>query len=115
MEAVRKRPAMYIGSTDGHVAVTGLDSNPNGPGYDYFSIEVPAGATQLDVSTTGGTGELVLYARHGTLPTTWGTLSSTVPGTTRQAIRVFNHFRNIDLDFRYPSRFAGVSLTAEYQ
>jgi large repetitive protein len=34
----------------------------------YYAIEVPAGATQLTVATSGGTGDVDLYLRRGGLP-----------------------------------------------
>jgi serine protease len=38
----------------------------------YFSITVPAGATLLTVTTSGGTGDVDLFARFSTLPSTGG-------------------------------------------
>jgi hypothetical protein len=57
------------------------------PGRFYFAIDVPAGQSQLEIETQGS-GELKLYARYGTLPTTWGTLVASVPGTANQRIVV---------------------------
>lgn len=37
-------------------------------GVRYFGIEVPAGATKLTVTASGGTGDVDLYVRYGTLP-----------------------------------------------
>jgi hypothetical protein len=34
----------------------------------YYAIEVPTGATQLTVATSGGTGDVDLYIRRGALP-----------------------------------------------
>jgi len=34
----------------------------------YYAIEVPTGATQLIVATSGGTGDVDLYIRRGELP-----------------------------------------------
>jgi hypothetical protein len=53
--------------------------------YYYFAINVPPGASQLSVQTRG-VGQLGLYVRYGTLPTTWGTLVSNAPGTASQSI-----------------------------
>jgi hypothetical protein len=36
----------------------------------YFSIEVPAGQTKLEISMSGGTGDADLYVKRGALPTT---------------------------------------------
>ncbi|RKG82554.1 peptidase M4 [Corallococcus sp. CA049B] len=47
-------------------AVTGLsDSSGN---KKYFSLVVPAGATNLKFTTTGGTGDVDLYVRFGAAP-----------------------------------------------
>lgn len=35
----------------------------------FFTVEVPAGATDLVISTTGGSGDVDLYVRHGNPPT----------------------------------------------
>lgn len=82
--------------------------------YLYFAIDVPAGQNQLEI-TTQGSGELILYARYGTLPTDWGTLVSFVPGTANQHIVQaspragrwyillfgFNPFWGVELDAQY--------------
>ncbi|AOS97181.1 Extracellular basic protease precursor [Microbulbifer aggregans] len=36
--------------------------------WQYFTIEVPAGANSLDVSTSGGSGNVELYVRFGAAP-----------------------------------------------
>ncbi|MBM4027584.1 MAG: hypothetical protein FJ280_19590 [Planctomycetes bacterium] len=51
------------------VPVTGLAGKENR--QQYFSIEVPAGATNLVIRMSGGTGDADLYVRHGALPTQW--------------------------------------------
>ncbi len=50
------------------VAVTGL-SGSAGVGQ-YFKIDVPAGQDTLEISTSGGTGDVDLYVKRGSLPTT---------------------------------------------
>lgn len=47
--------------------VTGL-SGPAGSSR-YFSVEIPAGATNLFISTSGGTGDADLFVDFGSLPT----------------------------------------------
>jgi len=39
-------------------------------GEQYFSIEVPAGQTKLEISMSGGTGDADLYVKKDSLPTT---------------------------------------------
>lgn len=48
------------------VAVTGIDGEAGST--RYYAIEVPTGATQLTVGTSGGTGDVDLYIRLGALP-----------------------------------------------
>ncbi|TMO90349.1 pre-peptidase C-terminal domain-containing protein [Pseudoalteromonas ruthenica] len=38
--------------------------------WQYFTVDVPAGASTVDVSTSGGSGDVDLYVRQGTQPTT---------------------------------------------
>jgi hypothetical protein len=49
------------------VPVTGLSGAQDS--QQYFSLEVPAGATDLQVAIFGGTGDADLYVRFGALPT----------------------------------------------
>ncbi|MDY7227605.1 S8 family peptidase [Hyalangium rubrum] len=44
-------------------------SNPQAD-VRYFRLEVPVGTTQLTFSTSGGTGDVDLYVKAGTLPST---------------------------------------------
>lgn len=48
-------------------AVTGLSASTNNE--RFFQIRVPAGATQLQVAISGGTGDADLYVRRGAIPT----------------------------------------------
>jgi hypothetical protein len=48
------------------VTVTGIGGEAGSE--RYYAIEVPAGATQLTVVMSGGTGDADLYVRHGHLP-----------------------------------------------
>ncbi len=61
------------GSTGGSVltngvAVTGLSGAAGSA--RYWTIEVPAGATNLNIAMSGGTGDADLYVRRGSAPTT---------------------------------------------
>jgi hypothetical protein len=77
------KPATVVELQNGQ-AVQGLQST-SVEQYYYFAIKVPSGASRLSVQTTGQ-GELGLYVRYGTLPTTWGTLVANTPGTANQLI-----------------------------
>jgi len=50
------------------VPVTGL-SGASGS-TQYWTVNVPAGASNLVIKTSGGTGDVDLYVRHGSQPTT---------------------------------------------
>ena len=49
------------------VPVAGLSDTQGGT--IYFTLEVPAGATNLSFSSSGGTGDMDLYVRRGSPPT----------------------------------------------
>ncbi len=49
------------------VAVSGLAGATNA--QQYFSIDLPSGASNLVVSTSGGTGDMDLYVLYGQIPT----------------------------------------------
>ncbi len=50
------------------VPATGISGAANGA--VYYSIEVPAGQTTLEIAMSGGTGDADLYVKKGSLPTT---------------------------------------------
>lgn len=58
---------------DGVTRVTNGQSVPGLAGatgsWTYFKIDVPAGATNLNVRTSGGSGDVDLYVRYGQKPT----------------------------------------------
>ena len=49
------------------VAVTNLSAALNG--YVYYKLDVPAGATNLTFTTSGGTGDADMYVKFGSAPT----------------------------------------------
>ncbi|WDD98968.1 S8 family serine peptidase [Thalassomonas actiniarum] len=102
---------------------TETSSNPGGSmqetgvsassGYaKFFTIEVPAGMTSLDITTTGGTGDADLYVRFGSQPTssTYDCLSesgsneetcsftSPSAGTWHIAVNAYSTFSGVTLD-----------------
>ncbi|WP_286961410.1 MULTISPECIES: PPC domain-containing protein [Arsenicicoccus] len=80
-----------------------------------YSIAVPAGATNLVVSTSGGTGDVDLYLKAGSAPTTSSydccpyrsghTETCTVPAPVAGT-----HY----VGLRGCSAYSGVTLTASY-
>jgi hypothetical protein len=61
-------PPPSAGVLQNGVAVTGL-SGATGS-QQFWTIEVPAGATNLQFQTSGGSGDADLYVRYGSAPTT---------------------------------------------
>ncbi|WP_199611178.1 S8 family serine peptidase [Flocculibacter collagenilyticus] len=76
------------------------------------TIEVPAGATSLDVDISGGSGDADLYVRFGSQPTTWYyncrpylygnnetcTFTNPQAGTWHIGIRAYSAFSSVKLD-----------------
>lgn len=89
--------------------VTGLSGSTGA--WDYYTIEVPAGATDLVVSMSGGSGDADLYLREGAQPTTSAydcrpyqsgnnencTVASPVAGTYHVGIRAYSAYSNVSL------------------
>lgn len=81
----------------------------------YFQIDVPSGATQLNIATDGGSGDVDLYVRRGSKPT-----------TSTYDCRPYNSGNDENCSFSNPqsgtwhimlrgySSYSGVSLTAGY-
>lgn len=68
--------AQFRGSTSGPPPIQMLSNGSpvtdlsGSPGSKrFFSIAVPSGAVNLEISISGGTGNATLYVRHGDLPT----------------------------------------------
>ena len=81
----------------------------------YYRLSIPAGATDLSVSISGGSGDADLYTREGSLPT-----------TSTYACRPYQNGNNetctdatpsagdFFIGIRAYSTFSGVTLTASY-
>ncbi|NQD35848.1 hemagglutinin [Permianibacter sp. IMCC34836] len=81
----------------------------------YFFINVPAGASNLVISTSGGTGDMDLYTRFGSKPTTsvWDCRPYT--GTNNETCTVAAPAAGTYyIDTRGYSAFSGVTLVASY-
>ncbi|KZN30744.1 hypothetical protein N474_23770 [Pseudoalteromonas luteoviolacea CPMOR-2] len=84
----------------------------------HFKIEVPVGATNLNIATSGGSGDVDLYVRHGQQPTldTYDcrpyvggnaercTIATPTAGTYYIMLRGYNAYENVSLvaDFDAP-------------
>ncbi|MDX1999086.1 MAG: pre-peptidase C-terminal domain-containing protein [Thermoanaerobaculia bacterium] len=64
------------------VAVTGLAGATGS--QQFFTMAIPAGATNLSFTTSGGTGDADLYVRFGTPPTTTTSDCSSAGGTNAE-------------------------------
>ncbi|MCA9569712.1 MAG: M4 family metallopeptidase, partial [Myxococcales bacterium] len=76
-----------------------------------FSVDVPAGATNLEFRITGGTGDADLYVRQGSAPTTTSydcrpyksgneetcTIAAPVTGTYHVMLRAYSDFSGVNL------------------
>jgi len=95
------------------VPVTGISGAASSA--QYWTIEVPAGATDLNITMSGGSGDADLYVRRGSAPTTSSydcrpyragnnescTFAAPTAGTWHVMVRGY-------------STFSGVTLTASY-
>jgi hypothetical protein len=101
-------PAVPTGLEDG-VPVTGLSGSHDSE--KLYSVSVPAGQTSLEVATWGGTGDVDLFVKHGSAPSTsdfddqssgYGTdeevtISSPAAGTWYIMLRASHHYSNVTL------------------
>ncbi|MEM9301623.1 MAG: PPC domain-containing protein, partial [Pseudomonadota bacterium] len=93
--------------------VSGLSGSTGS--WDYYTIDLPAGATNLSVEISGGSGDADLYVRFGSQPT-----------TSAYDCRPYRNGNNETCDFAAPnsgtwhigiraySSYSGVTLTAGY-
>jgi len=95
------------------VPVTGLAGEAGSE--TFFTLEVPAGAQDLNISISGGSGDADLYVRHGNPPTTsqydcrpyrWGNEEScdfATPddGRWHVMIRGYESYANLTLEAQY--------------
>ena len=102
------------GPLENGVPVTGLADVAGGS--KVFTIDVPAGASNLVVATSGGSGDLDLYVRFASEPSTdVYDCSSTSPSTTEQcSIASPSAGTWYVLAYAF-SGYSGVTLSASYQ
>ncbi|WP_296696959.1 S8 family serine peptidase [Thiocapsa sp. UBA6158] len=95
--------------------------------WQYYGVQVPSGATGLTISTTGGTGDVDLYVRYGTLPTLsaydcrpWNIGNNevcdnfptpTTPGTWYIGLYGFSPFAGVTLSVGYTAPASDRQLT----
>lgn len=109
------------------VAKTGLSAPLNGS-LD-FTMVVPAGASNLKFVTSGGSGDVDVYAKLGSAPTTSSytcksdtpsttetcTISNVQAGTYYVKLVAYAAFSNVSLTGSYTTGGGGFSNTTDYQ
>lgn len=108
-----KNPGATITALTNNVTLSGLAA---ATGQDvYYSIAVPAGATNLSIKISGGTGEADLYVKFGATPTT--TTYDCRPyltGNTETCSFATTQTGTYYIDVRGRSAYSGLSLVASY-
>ena len=101
------------GSTITALSQTGL-ANATGS-YQYFSVTVPAGASNLVIQTSGGTGDVDLYVRTGSNPTlSLYDCRPYAPGNTESCTAPSPQAGTYYIMLFSYSAYSGVNLTATY-
>src|SRR3569833_634256 len=84
-------------------------------GNRYSTITVPTGATNLQVATTGGSGNVDLYLRAGIAPSSSVYDCRSVAGDNVESCLISNPTAGVYyVMLNAASAYSGVSLTAEY-
>ncbi|HNS20344.1 MAG TPA: pre-peptidase C-terminal domain-containing protein [Sedimentisphaerales bacterium] len=105
------------------VAVTGISGAAGSE--KFYMITVPSGQDELVISTSGGTGDVDLYVRRGSLPTTTSydyrpykigneetvTVSNPLAGTWYIMLRGYNAYANVTLLAQYSAAMTITTLT----
>jgi large repetitive protein len=105
------------------VAVTGISGTTGS--QRFYRIEVPAGQDELEISTSGGTGDVDLYVRHGSQPTLTSydhrpylpgnnetvTIENPAAGTWFIMLHGYNAYANVTLLAKYSAAMVVTPLT----
>ncbi len=112
--------ASYGAVLSNGVPVTGISGSAGSE--QFYTIDVPAGQDELEISTSGGTGDVDLYVRRGSPPTTTSydyrpykigneetvTVANPVPGTWHIMLRGYNAYSGVTLLASYS---AAITIT----
>lgn len=105
------------------VAVTGISGSAGSE--KFYKIEVPAGQDELEISTSEGTGDVDLYVRRGSQPTTTSydyrpykvgnnetvTVENPAAGTWYIMLKGYNAYANVKLLAEYSAALTITPLT----
>ncbi len=94
------------------VPVTGISGGAGSA--QYWSIAVPAGATNLKISISGGTGDVDLYVRQGAQPTTSTYDCRPYLAGNNETCAVASPSGTYHVMLRAYQAFSGVTLVASY-
>ena len=100
------------GALSNGVPVTGVSGAAGS--VQYWSIPVPAGATNLKISISGGTGDVDLYVRQGAQPTTSAYDCRPYLAGNNEACAVASPSGTYHVMLRAYQAFSGVTLVASY-
>ncbi len=108
------------------VAVTGLSGTASGA--QYWTIAVPSGASNLVIQTSGGSGDVDLYVRRGSQPTTSSydcrpyksgnaescTFATPTAGTYHVMLRGYTAYAGVTLQASYATTAPNVPPVANF-
>jgi len=96
------------------VAVTGLSGSTGNE--QFFTLEVPAGATDLNFAMSGGSGDADLYVRFGSQPTTTTYDCRPFRNGNAESCPITNvQAGTYHVMVRAYANYSGVSVTGSYQ
>jgi len=107
------------GTLENGDTVTGLSGSTGA--WEYFTIDIPSGATNFEVSISGGSGDADLYTRFGSQPTTSSyncrpyvggnnencSEASPSAGTWHIGVRAYSSYSNVTLSVSYDEAGGG--------
>ncbi|TCI01984.1 peptidase S8 [Corallincola luteus] len=84
-------------------------------GWQYFTVEVPAGINKLDVTMSGGSGDADLYVRYGAKPSTRNWDYRPYLNGNNESVSVSNPNSGVwHIGVRAYSTYSGVTLQVSY-
>lgn len=115
MNATQAVQATFVTGLRNGVAVPSLQGS--GTAEDFYALDLPSGATNLRITTTGGAGDVDLYVRRGQVPTRDVYDCASTSYTTLETCSIVAPVTGSTyylLLAGFGSGYSGVSLTASY-